>query len=123
MDGYTKPFTRRRFLWLTGAMGALASLESLVPGYALQAGDTSMPSVLSDSKDAFDIVSRKTPFKVGERVGTAVSMNGSVPGPLLRMREGETVTIRVTNRLEEDALNSQTKCNTFCIRCCDGTKI
>ena len=22
-----------------------------------------------------------------------------------------------------DALNSQTKCNTFCIRCCDGTKV
>jgi CopA family copper-resistance protein len=30
-----------------------------------------------------------------------VTVNGSVPGPLVRLREGETVTIRVTNQLEE----------------------
>src|ERR687891_408577 len=31
----------------------------------------------------------------GARQGTAVTVNGSVPGPLLRLREGETVAIRV----------------------------
>jgi FtsP/CotA-like multicopper oxidase with cupredoxin domain len=30
---------------------------------------------------------------------TATAVNGQVPGPLLRMREGDAVTIRVTNRL------------------------
>jgi FtsP/CotA-like multicopper oxidase with cupredoxin domain len=30
---------------------------------------------------------------------TAVAINGQVPGPTLRFREGDTVTIRVTNRL------------------------
>lgn len=30
-------------------------------------------------------------------------INGSLPGPLLRFREGETVTIRVTNELDETA--------------------
>ena len=24
---------------------------------------------------------------------------------------------------DRDSLNSQTKCNTFCIRCCDGTEL
>jgi len=32
---------------------------------------------------------------------TAVAINGQVPGPTLRFREGDTVTIRVTNRLRE----------------------
>src|SRR5581483_10126761 len=32
----------------------------------------------------------------------AVAINGSIPGPILRWREGDTVTIAVTNRLAED---------------------
>ncbi|GAA3528756.1 copper resistance system multicopper oxidase [Zobellella aerophila] len=31
----------------------------------------------------------------------ATTINGSIPAPTLRMREGDTVTIRVTNRLKE----------------------
>ena len=31
----------------------------------------------------------------------AVAVNGQVPAPLLRMRQGDTVTIRVTNNLRE----------------------
>ena len=33
---------------------------------------------------------------------TAIAVNGSVPGPLLRWREGDTVTVRVANRLGVD---------------------
>jgi len=32
---------------------------------------------------------------------TATVVNGLLPGPILRMKEGDTITIRVTNRLEE----------------------
>jgi FtsP/CotA-like multicopper oxidase with cupredoxin domain len=41
----------------------------------------------------------EVPFTVGGRTVTAVGVNGQTPGPLLRWREGETVTIAVTNRL------------------------
>jgi CopA family copper-resistance protein len=33
---------------------------------------------------------------------TAMTINGSLPGPILRWREGDTVTLRVRNRLKED---------------------
>ena len=33
---------------------------------------------------------------------TAMTVNGSLPGPLLRWREGDTVTLRVRNRLKEN---------------------
>ena len=41
-------------------------------------------------------------FGVGDRSGHAVAVNGTVPGPLVRLREGQNVRIDVTNRLAED---------------------
>lgn len=41
-------------------------------------------------------------FKVGGRTGHAIMMNGVLPAPLIRLREGQNVRIHVENRLEED---------------------
>jgi CopA family copper-resistance protein len=40
-------------------------------------------------------------FVLDGRIGSAIALNGSVPGPLLRLREGETAVLRVTNHLKE----------------------
>jgi len=47
----------------------------------------------------FDLQIGEAPFNFtgNKRIGTVV--NGQIPGPLLRWREGETVTLRVSNRL------------------------
>ena len=37
------------------------------------------------------------------RQGMGVAVNGSVPGPLLRLRQGTTVALNVHNRLDEDS--------------------
>ncbi len=42
-------------------------------------------------------------FRIGGRVGQAVTVNGSLPAPLLRFRQGQEVELRVTNRLKERA--------------------
>ncbi|KLE34887.1 copper resistance system multicopper oxidase [Aurantiacibacter luteus] len=42
-------------------------------------------------------------FTTGARSGHAVAVNGSVPGPLVRLREGQDVTIDVINTLAEDS--------------------
>lgn len=41
-------------------------------------------------------------YSVGGRSGHAVAVNGSVPGPLLRFKEGENAVLRVRNLLKED---------------------
>ncbi len=41
-------------------------------------------------------------FGVGGRSGHAIAVNGTVPGPLLRLREGQNVRIDVANNLAED---------------------
>jgi FtsP/CotA-like multicopper oxidase with cupredoxin domain len=43
----------------------------------------------------------ETPVNFTGKTVMATTINGSLPGPTLRMREGDTVTIRVTNKLRE----------------------
>ncbi len=42
-------------------------------------------------------------FITGGRSGHAFAVNGSVPGPLIRLREGQDVRLHVTNNLDEDS--------------------
>jgi CopA family copper-resistance protein len=41
-------------------------------------------------------------FNVDGRSGHAVTMNGTIPGPLVRLKEGQRVRIAVRNELDED---------------------
>jgi FtsP/CotA-like multicopper oxidase with cupredoxin domain len=47
----------------------------------------------------FELFIGETPVNFTGRPRTAMTINGSLPGPLLRWREGDTVTLRVRNRL------------------------
>lgn len=101
------PVTRRTFLHAAGAFGAMAGLHRLAPSNALPTTPHQTAQRLSpDSSSALagrvDLRIEKTPFGIAGRRGVATTINGTVPGPLLRFREGETATIHVTNRLKED---------------------
>lgn len=50
----------------------------------------------------FDLVVDETLVNMSGKDRMAVTINGSLPAPTLRFREGDTVTIRVTNRLKQD---------------------
>jgi CopA family copper-resistance protein len=50
----------------------------------------------------FDLSIASLPVNLTGRKATAVAVNGTLPGPLLRWREGDTVTVRVANRLGVD---------------------
>ena len=43
------------------------------------------------------------PFTVGGKTGHAMTVNGTLPGPLIRLKEGQNVRMSVTNTLPEDA--------------------
>ncbi len=49
----------------------------------------------------FDLFIGETPVNFTGNPRTAMTVNGGVPGPLLRWREGDTVTLRVKNRLKD----------------------
>jgi CopA family copper-resistance protein len=57
------------------------------------------PQVLAGSD--FELFIGETPVNFTGNPRTAMTINGSLPGPLLRWREGDTVTLRVRNRLKD----------------------
>ncbi|HVI60253.1 MAG TPA: copper resistance system multicopper oxidase [Luteimonas sp.] len=51
---------------------------------------------------AYDLSVGALPVDYTGHPATAIAVNGGVPGPLLRWRQGDTVTLRVANRLGVD---------------------
>lgn len=54
------------------------------------------------SGELIELTVDSAPVKVGGRRGHAITVNGTTPGPLIRLREGQRVCLRVHNRLDED---------------------
>lgn len=75
--------------------GGLATTGLLGRAGAAAAG----PSTLTG--DRFDLTIEPLPVNITGRPRVATAVNGSVPAPILRFREGDTVTINVTNKLDE----------------------
>lgn len=91
--------SRRTFVKSLAAGGAFAGLGLWrQPVWALTS--PGQPTVLSGSQFDLTIDSMSVDFTGRRR--TAMAINGSIPGPLLRWREGDTVTLRVRNRLPQE---------------------
>lgn len=99
MDIAPEGLSRRRFLQSAAALGLYAAWAQLVPAWAQTIGGQATPLRVGD--EPVDLVIARTPFIVGDRQGLAMTINGTVPGPLLRFREGSTATLRVINGLDE----------------------
>lgn len=90
--------SRRTFVKGLAAGGLLGGLGLWRPPvWAL--ASAGQPTVLAGSE--FDLFIDQTPVNLTGRARTALTVNDSLPGPLLRWREGDTVTLRVKNRLGE----------------------
>ncbi len=93
------PLSRRRFV--TGAaLGGVAAGLGLhrLPAWAAESASTAhAPPVLTATD--LDLAIGASPVNFTGRMRSAVTVNGSLPAPILRWREGDTVTVRVRNRL------------------------
>jgi len=90
---------RRKFLEGLAAGGFILGLSPWTSSFAAQAVAQNAP-VLTGTEFDLTIAETLVNFTGSPRIATTV--NGSIPSPTLRWREGDTVTIRVTNRLAED---------------------
>lgn len=93
------PLSRREFIGDAWHLALLAGLTPLLPSYA--SGVTNETSQISTSTGITDLTIARTPFQISGKSSSAVTVNGTVPGPLLRFREGQEAVIRVTNKLTE----------------------
>lgn len=89
--------TRRTFVKGFAAGSALAGLGLWrLPAFAAES-----PLGHELSGRDFELFIGQTPVNITGRPRTALTINNSLPGPVLRWREGDTVTLRVRNRLAE----------------------
>ncbi len=98
-NGMQSKTTRRSFvkgLAATGILGGLGMWR--MPVWALTS--PGQPNVLTGTD--FDLYIGELPVNITGAKRTAMAINGSVPGPTLRWREGDIVTLRVRNRLKQD---------------------
>jgi CopA family copper-resistance protein len=94
-DGLQQP-SRRTFVQGLAAGGVIASL-GLWPrtSWALKAPGA--PIALAGTE--FDLAIGEMPVNITGRVRSAITVNGSLPAPLLRWKEGTTVHARVRNAI------------------------
>ncbi|AEC19638.1 copper-resistance protein, CopA family protein [Pusillimonas sp. T7-7] len=92
---------RRRFVQGLATGGVLLGLSPFVRAAGMQSGrmGTGSAAVLRGTEFNLEIGESPVNFTGSPRMATTV--NGSLPAPTLRWREGDTVTIRVKNRLNE----------------------
>jgi len=95
MTMHAHPDPARRRLLHGMAMGGAAL--ALQPLWAL--ASPGQPTVLAGTE--FDLRIARTPVNITGKTVNAFTVNGSLPGPILRWREGDTVRIRVRNALAE----------------------
>ena len=93
---------RRGFLRAAGLAGFGAAVGNVMPAWAksVSAGIASPLPTLSGSDIALSI--GNVAVRVDGKVSKAIGINGTVPGPLIRLKQGQQARLRVTNRLAQE---------------------
>ena len=94
---------RREFLRAAALGGAGATFVGIMPAWAQPVSSGLAPSLPTLSGPDVALTIGQVAVRVDGKVGRAVGINGTVPGPLLRLKEGQRARLRVTNTLNEDS--------------------
>ncbi|HQT53727.1 MAG TPA: copper resistance system multicopper oxidase [Phenylobacterium sp.] len=96
-------FDRRSLLRGAALLGGGAAIGALLPSWALSASPGLVSTLPTLSGEDIKLTIGHTPVTIDGKSQHAVTINGTVPGPLLRLREGQRARISVTNTLDEES--------------------
>ncbi|MGE4431787.1 MAG: copper resistance system multicopper oxidase [Sphingobium sp.] len=93
---------RRSVLAGAGGLAGVAALHGLFPGWAAigTAGAATGEGVLSG--EVIRLAIGHGGFTLNGKAHHAITANGTLPGPLIRLKEGQQVRLTVANGLDED---------------------
>ncbi len=93
-------FSRRHFLQTGAGSLAATALAGLTPAWARGAAGGTVARRGSDvlSGEQVTMTAADMRFATGRRHGPAVTVNGTLPGPLLRLKEGQDLAVDLVNR-------------------------
>ena len=101
-EDYAMTLDRRSLLRGAVVGGGVLSLQGLLPAWA----QTGSPGLRADyptlTGASIDLTVGQSPFTVNGRTAAATTINGQLPAPLLRLREGQNVRLAVSNQLDEE---------------------
>lgn len=104
-------FSRRHIIAALGAASAFAAAPAWAQGHSIHQGHGGrhgrggprIPAGFGELRGEVIDLSVGSGHRIVEgRRGPGIAVNGSVPGPLIRLREGQNVRFNVTNNLGED---------------------
>ncbi len=93
---------RRNLLRGAAYAGGSLALAPLFPAWAKSGthGAASSTDILAGEDIALSV--GHSAFKTGGKSGHAITVNGTLPAPIIRLKEGQNVRLSVTNTLDED---------------------
>lgn len=93
---------RRRFLKRASLFGGSALAAGMLPAWAMSGSASDLTGINALSGTRFDLDVARAKRVIDGEVGSAVLVNGQLPAPLLRWREGDEITVNLTNNLNVD---------------------
>lgn len=101
----TTTLNRRALIRGGATLGGGLALAPLFPAWAKSGSHglhslAGQPGILSG--DTIEVSVGQSAFKIGKKTGHAYTVNGTLPAPLIRLREGQNVKLVVRNTLSED---------------------
>ena len=94
---------RRRFV--TGALGGgtVAALAPWFPAWAQSVSPGIVAPLPTVSGNDITLRIARQTMRIDGKVSRAIGINGTVPAPLVRLKEGQTARLTVVNDLDEDS--------------------
>ncbi|CAM3216090.1 Copper resistance system multicopper oxidase [Sphingomonas antarctica] len=96
-------FDRRQLLRGAGAAGGGLALAAWMPAWAQSVSPGLVAPLPTVSGDDITLRIARQTMMIDGRVSKAIGINGTVPAPLIRLREGQNVRLKVINDLDEDS--------------------
>jgi len=96
----TLPSSRRKFIKSALGLSSALVLARLAPVWASPLGRSYGELIHSDGP--IDLLIEQSPMNVAGKSAFPITLNGSMPGPLIRLREGQRAQLNVTNALKTD---------------------
>ncbi|QPL44932.1 copper-resistance protein, CopA family [Vreelandella subterranea] len=101
-DIITHPLSRRQVLKGSAALGlGSAAAMGLSPAWANPWGRTNVYSKGVEEGPNVSLAIRRESIPINGKEARPISLNGTSPGPLIRLKEGQDAVLRVTNLLDE----------------------
>ena len=99
----TAPIDRRTLLRATAALGGTAALAPWFPAWAQPVSGGIVRPLPTVSGEDIRLRIAHQMMTIDGRESHGIGVNGTVPAPLIRLREGQNVRLHVENALDEDS--------------------